>query len=80
MIIVCCYVIGGGFIAAWYVEAQNQLKPGKVVDLNSIKWIMGVGLIFMFLGSTVLTHLIAEPIGMFLWHRGKSDQTENNSN
>ncbi len=75
-IITVCYVIGAGFFAAWYVESQKQLRPGRVVDLNSIKWIMMVGWVFLFIGTSVLTHLIADKIPLPLFLKGfkKSDR------
>ena len=73
--IVCCYVIGAGFLAAWQIEAEKRLlnPPDGVLDLNPIMWMAKTGGVFLFIGTTVLTNLIVRPIGMFLWHRGKSD-------
>jgi hypothetical protein len=75
-IIVCSYVIGVGFIAVWYIEVEKRIlnPPNRHFEINSIKWMLDAGYVFLSIGSTVLVHLIARPIGMFLWHRGKSDR------
>jgi hypothetical protein len=72
-IVIGCYVIGAGFYAAWFAEGQKQLRPGRMVDLNSIKWIMMVGWAFLFIGTSVFTHLIADKIPMFMKGLKKSD-------
>lgn len=68
VITIGCLVIGAGFLVNWYMEANRP-----PFNLNQIQWMMKTGCIFLFVGSTMLTHLIAEPIGRFLWDRRKSN-------
>ena len=68
-IIVCSYVIGAGFLAAWQIEAEKRLFNPK-----PIMWMMKTGCVFLFIGTTVFTHLIADKIWLFWKGRKKSDR------
>ena len=62
-IILCSYIIGGAFIAAWYVEAQRLLQnPNRNVNLNQIMWMMEVGVLFIFVGSSVVTNILVSSV------------------
>ena len=74
-IIIGCYVIGAGFLAAWLIEADKLANnpPNRVFNLNPIMWIAKTGFVFLFIGSSVLVHLIVNKIPMFLNRPKKSD-------
>ena len=67
-IIVCSYVIGVGFLAAWHIEGERQMDkpPNGVFNPKSIIWMMKTGFIFLSIGTTVLVHLIADKIPMLM--------------
>ena len=75
-IIVCSYVIGAGFLAAWQIEVEKRQfnPPGGAFNPKPIMWMMKTGFVFLFIGTTVFTHLIADKTWLFWKGLQKSDR------
>lgn len=75
-IIVCCYVIGAGFLTAWHFEVEKRIinPPNGRLGLDQIMWMMTTGYVFLSIGSTTLVHLLVDKIPLFVRRRESADR------